>query len=386
MKTIYLAALVLGLASASPQSNLARMADTFIRIGVRKVFYYNEATLYTAFEAAYNLTGNSTLVSWYRDQIDDAVVLPDGTIRDWRLDYYSLDDYRIGNNLLWWYQRTGDAKYRAAADTIRRQLDRHPRTPSGGFWHRAPVYEDQMWLDGIFMADSFYARWTALFDGGNATAWDDIARQFDNIESRTRNQTTGLLVHGYDEAKRAVWADPVTGAAPLVWGRAVGWYFLALTEVIPLMPAAHPGRGRLVRYFVTLAEGLKKAQDRGSGGWWLVMSEPYPGRDGNYLESSAAAMFTAGLLRGMKLGLLETNKFRCTADKAYQDLVERFVTEGEDGTITWEGTVQVGSLSGNGTYEWFTFSQYYISIPVVRNDARGGGAFMLASYEMATLK
>ncbi|KAI6363638.1 hypothetical protein MCOR25_005817 [Pyricularia grisea] len=361
-------------------SNLARMADTFIRIGVRKVFYYNEATLYTAFEAAYNLTGNSSLVSWYRDQIDDAVVLPNGTIRDWRLDYYSLDDYRIGNNLLWWYQRTGDAKYRTAADTIRRQLDRHPRTPTGGFWHRAPVYENQMWLDGIFMADSFYARWTALFDRDNVTAWDDITRQFDNIESHTRNKTTGLLVHGYDEAKKAVWADPVTGAAPLVWGRAVGWYFLALTEVIPLMPAAHSGRERLVGYFRTLAEGLKKAQDRDSGGWWLVMSEPYPGQEGNYLESSAAAMFTAGLLRGMKLGLLEKSKFYRTANKAYRHLVERFVTEEEDGSITWEGTVQVGSLSGNGTYE------YYISVPIVRNDARGGGAFMLASYDMATLE
>ncbi|KAI1759295.1 glycoside hydrolase family 105 protein [Hypoxylon sp. FL1150] len=362
--------------AAASTSYLAWMADSFIERGVSKTRSYGEATLYEGYEAAYALTENETYAEWFRGQIDDAVVLENGSIAGWRYDYYSLDDYRIGNNILWWYERTKEAKYKQAADVIRAQLNRHPRTPLGGFWHRAPDYPNQMWLDGIFMADSFYAKWTSLFDDRNESAWNDIALQYDLIDSRTRNRTTNLLVHGYDESLKAVWANPVTGAAPLVWSRAVGWYFMSLLEVIPQFPKSHPGRARLEKYFVTLAEGLKKAQDDESGGWWLVLSEPYPGAPGNYIESSASAMFTFGWLKGINVGLLEKDQYLEPARKAYNGLIERFVTQNENGTLNWEGTVEVGSLGSNGTYE------YYISIPVVENDHRGAGSFMLASYEL----
>ncbi|KAI2615532.1 glycoside hydrolase family 105 protein [Hypoxylon sp. NC1633] len=371
--------LVLATGAAASTSYLTWMADSFIQHGVRASRGYGEATLYEGYEAAFASTHNKSYADWYQSQIDSAVVLENGTIRGWRYDYYSLDDYRIGNNILWWYERTGEPKYKRAADVIRSQLDRHPRTPTGGFWHRQPDYPDQMWLDGIFMADSFYAKWTSLFDGHNRSAWDDIALQYDHIDARTRNRTTGLLVHGYDESRQAVWADPVTGAAPLVWGRAVGWYIMSLLEVIPLFPESHPGRARLVRYFITLAAALKKAQDEGSGGWWLVMSEPYPGVPGNYIESSASAMFTFGWLRGISLGLLAKDEYLEPARRAYNGLTERFVKVNSDGTLNWEGTVEVGSLGSNATFE------YYTSIPLSENDHRGVGPFMLASYEMESL-
>ncbi|KAK6950514.1 hypothetical protein Daesc_008842 [Daldinia eschscholtzii] len=361
--------------AVASRSYLTWTADSFIKRGVKATQGYGEATLYSGYEAAYDLTQSETYAEWYRGQIDGAVVLEDGTIKDWKSEFYSLDNYRIGNNILWWYEHTQLEKYKSAADVIRRQLDRHPRTPTGGFWHRDPNYPNQMWLDGIFMADSFYAKWTRLFDAENGTAWDDIVLQYDNIDAHTRNQTSQLLVHGYDESKQAVWADPVTGAAPLVWGRAVGWYFMSLLEVIPLFPPRHPGRERLVKYFTTLAAGLKEAQDSDSGGWWLIMSEPYPGAPGNYIESSAAAMFTFGWLKGIRLGLLDESEYLEPARKAYRGLVEKFVKVDDEDTLNWEGTVQVGSLSSNGTYE------YYISVPLVENDHRGAGSFMLASYE-----
>ncbi|KAI1085551.1 glycoside hydrolase family 105 protein [Whalleya microplaca] len=362
--------------AAASASYLTWMADSFIQRGVEATFDYGQATLYEGYEAAYALTQNETYAEWYRGQIDDAVVLENGTIKDWEYDYYSLDEYRVGNNILWWYERTGEEKYKLASDIIRLQLDRHPRTASGGFWHRKPTYPNQMWLDGIFMADTFYAKWTSLFENDNITAWDDIVLQYDNIEAHCRNQTSGLLVHGYDESKTAVWADSVTGAAPLVWDRAVGWYFLSLLEVIQLIPETHEGHSKLTGYFETLATALKKAQDE-SGGWWLIMSEPYPGKEGNYIESSASAMFTFGWLKGMKLGLL-AKEYREVAQKAYSLLTERFVKVNDDGTLNWEGTVRVGSLSSNGTYE------YYISVPLQSNDYKGVGPFMLASYEIET--
>ncbi|CAJ2509851.1 Uu.00g057510.m01.CDS01 [Anthostomella pinea] len=363
-------------AAATPY--LAWTADSFIERGVEANFDYTQATLYLGYQAAYNLTQNETYLAWYRGQIDDAVVQDNGTIKDWNYTFYSLDNYRIGNNILWWYEHTGEEKYKAAAGIIREQLNRHPRTATGGFWHRSPTYPNQMWLDGIFMADSFYTKWTSLFDSDNATAWDDIMVQYDNIDAHTRNKTTGLLVHGYDESKVAVWADPVTGASPLVWDRADGWYFLSLLEVIQVFPESHAGHARLVEYFITLAAGLLEAQDE-AGGWWLIMSEPYPGAEGNYIESSGSAMFTYGFLKGIKLGLLAEGDYLAAAQKGYNLLTDEFVVENDDGTLNWEGTVSVGSLGSNATFE------YYISVPLASNDFKGVGPFMLASYEIETL-
>lgn len=338
------------LAAPSCPSWLARMTDSYIRRGVIEGFHYGEATLYTGIEAGLAVKDNQTILEWYQNQIDTGVITDDGNIIDWDLEYYSLDDYRIGNNLLWWYQKTGDEKYASAAKIIREQLNRHPRNAGGGFWHREPNYPNQMWLDGIFMADTFYSAWTSEFDADNTTAWDDIVGQFDLIEERTRNHTTNLLVHGYDHGKDAVWADPETGAAPLVWGRAMGWYFKSLAEVIQTFPEDHEGHARLVEYFVTLAQGLKWSDER-DGGWWLIMSEPYPGQEGNYIESSAHAMFVFGLLNGLRTGLLDEAEYGELADRAFRSMIKDFVTENDDGTVNFIETVQVGSLSSNGTYE-----------------------------------
>ncbi|KAI1127476.1 cell wall glycosyl hydrolase YteR [Nemania abortiva] len=366
--------LVAGVATATP---LAIMADSFIKRGVPSSINYSQMTLYGGFERVYNLTGDEKYATWYRGQID-ALVQSDGTISGWDYSKYSLDNYRMGNNLLWWYEKTGEAKYKNAASIIRQQINRHPRTATGGFWHRNPEYPNQMWLDGIFMADTFYSRWTNSFDHQNTTAWDDIARQYDNIEAHTKDNKTGLLLHGYDESKVAVWANPVTGASPLVWNRAVGWYFMSLSEVIPLWPQTHQARKRLISYFTTLAAALKKAQDEG-GGWWLIMSEGYPERTGNYIESSGSAMFTYGFLRGIKLGLLDKDQYLAPAQKGYDLLVSEFVTEKDDGTVDWEGTVEVGSLNSDASFE------YYTSVPIDVNDYKGAGPFMYASYEMETL-
>ncbi|KAK1982331.1 cell wall glycosyl hydrolase YteR [Colletotrichum cereale] len=356
-----------------------RTIDSWIRNNneSQRASWYGRAALYTGVEAVYELTRNETLLAWYRSAIDGPVVAEDGSIPGFRPDHYSLDDYRIGRNILYWHQRTGagESKYRTAADAIRGMLDRHPRTPSGGFWHRDPVYKNQMWLDGIYMADTFYAHYTSLFDAANATAWDDIVLQWDLIEAAVRDPVTGLLFHGFDEGREAVWADAETGASPLIWNRAVGWYFMSLVEVLALFPRAHPGYDRLLSYYTTLAAALRRAQDPDSHGWWLVMNEPYPGREGNYFESSAAAMFTWGWLAGLRLGYLDEATYLEPATKAYTHLVTDFITKNCNGTVTFTDTVQVGSLNSDASFE------YYVGIPVVDDDTRGVGPFLLAAYE-----
>ncbi|KAF4776321.1 cell wall glycosyl hydrolase YteR [Colletotrichum scovillei] len=296
---------------------------------------YGPAVLYEGIARAAAAANNATLLRAAETAVS-SLVSDAGVLDGWDPEWYSLDDIRIGNNLLWFYQRntTAGAKYKIAADGLRQQLNRWPRTPSGGFWHRAPIYEDQMWLDGIYMADSFYATY------------------FDLIEEHTRNHTTNLLVHGYDEAKDAVWADPVTGASPLVWNRAVGWYFMALIDTLQVYPKNLPGYARLQKYFT---------------------------RKGNYLESSAAAMFAYGLLRGVRDGFLET-KYKDVGLKAYKALVRDFIRDDKNGLVSFTGTVQVGSLNSNASFE------YYTSIPIVENDHRGSGSFMFAAIEAELAK
>ena len=360
MKSSLLALPIAG-AAALPGCNISYanlMTDSMIRHGVEPHWHYDQATLYTSFEAIYELTGNETLYDYYHGHVD-GLVLDNGDIVDYNFTRYSLDNYRFGNNVLWFYKQTGEEKYKLAADKILAAVLSHPRNPSGGLWHRIGVYPDQMWLDGIYMADSFYAKYVSEFQPDNQTAWDDIVLQYDLIDGRTRKENN-LLVHGYDESKKAVWADPVTGAAPLVWGRAVGWYFMSLLETLAVLPKEHPGYERLMGYFVDLAEGLKGAQDE-KGGWWNVMEERYEDVEGNYLESSASVMFTFGWLRGLNLGILPKADYAEVAKKAYHAMIDLFVTWNDDGTINWEDTVMVGSLGSNATFEVCTPCPYSYS-------------------------
>jgi len=293
---------------------------------------------------------NATLLAW-ASKGTSSLVSAEGVIKNWDPEYYSLDDIRTGNNMLYFWNAEGrkEKKYEIATASLRAQLDRFPRNAEGGFWHRKPTYPNQMWLDGIYMAETFYATYTSYFQPDNTTAWNDIALQFDLIEKHCRNKSSGLLYHGYDGSLSAVWANPVTGASPHVWDRAVGWYFMALVDILQVYPKELAAYKRLQGYFTTLASGLKKAQDK-TGGWWLVMDEPYPGMKGNYIESSATAMFTYGYLKGVRTGLLD-KQYTATATKAYNLMVDKFIKYEKNGTLSWEGTVSVGSLGSNGSYE-----------------------------------
>ena len=180
---------------------------------------------------------------------------------------------------------------------------------------------------------------------------DDIVLQYDKITAITHDPETTLVFHGYDESKTAVWADPETGVSPIIWSRAVGWYVWSLVETLGRFPKSHPGYERLLSYFKTVAKGLKDSQDPESHGWWLVMNEPYPGKEGNYFESSAAAMFTYGLLAGLREGYLDEAEYAVTAADAYKGLIDDFVVENANGTLTWEGTVEVGSLGSDASFK-----------------------------------
>lgn len=224
-----------------------------------------------------------------------------------------------------------------------------------------PHFPNEMWLDGIYMADSFYARWTKSFDSDNQTAWDDIVLQYDLIETHARNKTSGLLPHGWADGS-APWADPETGLAPHVWGRAVGWYFMALLEVLQYFPAGHSGYDRLLGYFQFLAEALKESQDPASGSWWQIMEEPHRGAEGNFIESSASSMFTFGLLKGMRLGYISEPDYLEMTKAAYLSLVDNFVTVSANGSLVLEGTVDECNLADENVNLEVSTSRFHIML------------------------
>ncbi|KAL6706485.1 hypothetical protein ACN47E_005424 [Coniothyrium glycines] len=350
------------------------MATSFLSKGQPLNNHYVSSVINEGIQKAAVAHNDSKLLSYVSNAVS-SLVSSNGTIKGWNATFYTLDDIRFGNNILYTWDLEGrkDDKYVAAAKSLREQLDRWPRTPTGGFWHRAPIYKNQMWLDGIYMADTFYATYTSYFEPENITAWNDILLQFDLIEARTRNHTSNLLKHGYSEDKSTVWADPETGASPYVWNRAVGWYFVALVETLQVYPKSLPGYAKILNYFTTLADGIKKAQDT-SGGWYLIMDEHLADEPRNYIESSATAMFTYAYLKGIRTGLLE-EEFKETADKAWDLLIDEFIQYEKNGTLSWTGTVEVGSLSGNATYE------YYTGVKLALNDGKGAGPFMYAAVE-----
>ncbi|KAK6023800.1 glycosyl hydrolase, family 88 [Ostertagia ostertagi] len=231
------------------------------------------------------------------------------------------------------------------------------------------------------MAQPFYAEWAATFKN-DPKSFDDIANQFIYIEEHTRDKTTGLMRHAWDESKEMAWADKTTGLAPNVWARAMGWYGAALVDVLEYFPAEHPKRKDLVAILDRYAATVARAQDKKNGLWWDVMNEPYPGKKGNYFEASAACQFVYTLAKGVRLGALNET-YLSTAKSGYKGILQQFVAKEKDGLTHLNGTVSVSGLGGkpfrDGSFE------YYISEKVIQDDAKGVGAFIQASNEMEIL-
>ncbi|CAG8957011.1 hypothetical protein HYFRA_00012491 [Hymenoscyphus fraxineus] len=334
---------------------------------------YEHGVAWRALEMVYNATRDEAYVDHITKGVDN-IVTEEGGLLDYNLTYYTLDDVRIGETLIYLNKNTGEAKYKGAADLLRSQLQTNPRNPEGGFWHRS-TYPNQMWLDGLYMVSPFYAHHTAVYVPKNITAFDDITKQFVLTHTNCVNHNVsqkGLLKHGYDSSRVAVWADAATGASPECWNRALGWYVIAIVDVLDYLPKSHPGFAILKSILVETMAGIVKAVDKDSKLWWLVMSQP--GRAKNYIESSGSAMFVYAALKGIRKGYL-TKDYLPTMTHAYEALVEKFVSEASDGGINWNGTVSVGSLSGTGDFD------YYVSVALNQNDLKGLGPFIMASVE-----
>jgi len=311
--------------------------------------------------------------------------LPDsGGIRSYVRNAFRLDDVLMGRTLLDLYESTGDAKYKNAAIILRAQLDQQPRTPEGGFWHKE-IYPDQMWLDGLYMAEPFYAHYAVLFD--QPQDFSDIAKQFILMAKHARDPKTGLMYHGWDFTRRQVWADPKTGDSKSFWGRAMGWYLMGLVDALDYFPENYPQRQELTSIFRNLCGAVLKYQDKKSHLWYQVVDQA--GRSGNYLESSSSAMFAYSFTKGAMLGYLD-RKFLHVGKCAFDGLVANLarVSHEMDTPCSSRNTGMVAHLvlenisgsAGLGGVPYRDGSyDYYVGIPKETNDFRGVGPFILAA-------
>lgn len=361
-----------GLDNGKPWSVL--MADSMIarHTPEQAQWHYDYGLVLMAIEHVWRATGDARYWNHVKG-IMDQFVMPDGSIRTYRPDEYNIDQINQGRVLFPLYKATGEERYRRAIELLRRQLATHPRTDSGGFWHKQ-IYPYQIWLDGVYMAGPFYAEYAQLFD--EPAGFDDVAHEIILTEQHTRDPKTGLLYHAWDERKQQPWADPVTGCSPHFWGRAVGWYAMAIVDVLDFFPQDHPRRPELIAIFARLTEAVAKVQDQASGLWWQILD--HPGRAGNYLEASASAMFVYAIAKAVRKGYLPPH-WLPIAERGYQGLLRELITVDGQGLVTLERVCSVAGLGGNpyrdGSYE------YYVGEPIQANDYKGVGPFILASLE-----
>jgi len=333
-------------------------------------------------EQVWRATGDGKYFTYIQSNID-RFVQPDGTIRGYRLEEYNVDRLNTGKVLFNLYEKTGDEKYKAALDLMRRQLDTHPRTNSGGFWHKQ-IYPYQMWLDGIYMADAFYAQYEHAFalrpTSFALRPFDDIAHQIILVEQHTRDPQTGLLYHAWDESQQQRWANPETGCSAYFWGRAIGWYVMAIVDVLDFMPRDHSRRDEIIAILNRTIAALVRVQDADTGVWYQLLDQGT--RAGNYLESSASCMFVYAIVKGVHNDYLP-RELLPVAQRAYNGIIEQFVEVDCEGQVHLTKTCRGAGLGGtpyrDGSYE------YYIGEPIVTDNHHGVGAFILASSEIEQL-
>jgi len=319
-------------------------------------------------------TGDGKYFKYIQSSMD-AYLDKEGNISTYKPDDFNIDNIKNGRSLILLYKVTGQQKYLLAATKLYDQLQKQPRTKEGGFWHKK-IYPNQMWLDGLYMGEPFYAEYARLMK--KDPAFDDIARQFILMEKNARDAKTGLLYHGYDESRTEQWADKKTGRSPNFWGRAMGWYIMALVDVLDNFPANHPQRKELIAILNRTATAAVKYQDQKSGVWFDILDMPT--RKGNYLESSASSMFVYGLAKGVRKGWLAPS-FMAAANKGYAGLKKEFIEKAGDERVNLTKTVSVSGLGGKPKYRDGSFD-YYISEKVITNDPKGVGAFICAASEM----
>ncbi|AWW30566.1 glycosyl hydrolase family 88 [Echinicola strongylocentroti] len=333
---------------------------------------YHEGLVCKAMLDMWHYTGDEKYFDFVKG-FGNNIIEGDGTIKTYKMEIYNIDNINSGKVLIPLYEETGEEKFRIALDTLVKQLEEHPRVSDGGFWHKKK-YPHQVWLDGLYMAGPFLAAYGTTFD--QPAQVDDAAAQLIAAYEVLYNPEKQLLYHGWDESREQDWADKETGLSSNFWSRGMGWYVMAIVDVLDYLPADHPDRSKLIAMANSIAEGIADFQDPATGAWYQVTDQG--DREGNYLEASGTGMFVYFLYKGVRKGYLPES-YLATANKGYEGLVNEFFKVEDDGTVSVTDVCSVAGLGGDGNRDG-SF-EYYISEPIKENDPKGTAPAVMASIE-----
>lgn len=330
-------------------------------------FHYHQGVFLEGMEHCYEETKEEKYYDYIKRWVDSCI-LPDGSIRKYNDN--ELDDIQPGILLFNLYKRTGDERYKKALYTLLPLLKSWPTNPSGGFWHKER-YPNQMWLDGLYMAGPIATQFAETFN--EPEYFDMMTFQAILMEKYTKDEKTGLLFHGWDETKEAFWADPETGKAPEFWGRAIGWFPVAILDMLDHLPKDHKDRSKLIEILQDLLIALPKFQDEATGLWYQVIDKG--DQADNWLENSCSSLFAYAIAKAVRMGHLDESHLDA-AWKGYQGVIDT-LTFDEQGHLVL-GHICIGT--GIGDYD------HYIARPTSENDLHGAGAFILMCVEMSKAK
>lgn len=346
--------------------------DEFNKIGSR--WSYTTGLLMQAMDDLSLATGNPEFADYARRTID-SYLDEDGIVLTYKPDEFNIDQINSGKMLQRLYARESDPRYRAAIDAMAAQMADHPRTSEGAFWHKQR-YPWQLWLDGVYMGMPFLAG-VGIMEGDEDKV-EEAAREFTIARLHLRDPGTGLYYHAWDEAREQPWADPETGRSRYVWARGLGWYAMALVDILDVIPADETEiRAPLLEIIPELADSLIRTQDA-TGVWYQIMD--MPNATGNYLEASGSAMFTYFLAKAINRGYLP-EAYTEPARKAWSGLVNEFISVYADGSFNVTNICMVAGLGygRDGSY------RYYMSEPVVENDPKGLAPAIMAGIQISEL-
>lgn len=343
-----------------------------VRQGKPAHWNYIDGCMLTALLSLSDITADP-LYADYVERFVDAFVLEDGTIRTYDPSKYNLDDINEGRVLFPLYRRTGQEKYRLAAQRLAQQLKDQPRTREGNFWHKL-IYPNQIWLDGIYMAQPFRALYAREMGDRD---YSDIVRQIETVRARMFNPEKGLYYHGCDATKTVFWADAATGCSQNFWLRAIGWFATALADLLEIVddPAA---LDRLRPIFTELMAGIAPYADEDTAMYYQVVDQG--AREGNYLETSGSCMIAYAMLKGARLGVLP-KAYAALGKRTFDGIIHRYLrVDGKDvelgGICLVAGLGPADNPRRDGSYA------YYISEPIVKNDAKGVAPFVMCYTEV----
>ena len=340
--------------------------------GTRLYFGYSQGVGCCAMLQLWKATGQQKYFN-YVEAWADSLINDQGEIHLFTIESYNIDFINPGKVLFDLYKETGNPKYKRAMDRLIGQLKNHPRTTEGAFWHKL-IYQHQIWLDGLYMGSPFLAQYGATFNKPELI--DDAVNQFLICAKHTYHPSTGLYYHAWDESRNQRWADKTTGQSPNFWGRSVGWWFMALVDVLDYVQPDHPKRPELLAMIEGLAQTLPKYQDE-SGLWYQVLDQG--SRSGNYLEASVSSMFMYSFAKAVNKGYIAA-RYKAVAEKAFNGLTTRLIVTNPDSTLTLTKCCAVSGLGGtpyrDGSFE------YYVNEKIRDNDAKATGPFIMGSLQL----